>query len=209
MEEWGNKRANDYYEANMPASVVRPKEGDAVRIVERFIRDKYEHKRYIASSVPPVRRSAAVESEPTAPRKASVNTAPQQAAPAPKPAATVAPAAAPVKQPDLLDMMDAPSPAPVVTVPGLSVPSNDNDFGGFVTANPQTQANPQANYQGFSAFESPARAPAPVIVHVLAAFVVVFFSTNFSLIDIFFTRFHGFHERAYLGCSSWSSRFCC
>jgi hypothetical protein len=43
MEEWGNKRANEYYEANVPASVIRPKEGDAVRVVERYIRDKYEH----------------------------------------------------------------------------------------------------------------------------------------------------------------------
>ncbi len=53
MEQWGNARANAYYEANIPPHVYRPKEGDKVRDVERYIRDKYEFKRYIASSVPP------------------------------------------------------------------------------------------------------------------------------------------------------------
>lgn len=53
MEEWGNGRANAYYEANLPPHVVKPKEGDSVRSIEKFIRDKYEFKRYVASSVPP------------------------------------------------------------------------------------------------------------------------------------------------------------
>jgi len=53
MEEWGNARANAYYEANLPPHVHKPKEGDTVRVVEKFIRDKYEHKRFIASSIPP------------------------------------------------------------------------------------------------------------------------------------------------------------
>jgi hypothetical protein len=52
MEEWGNGRANAYYEANMPSNVVRPKEGDSVRTIEKFIRDKYEHKKYIAKTIP-------------------------------------------------------------------------------------------------------------------------------------------------------------
>lgn len=165
MEEWGNKRANDYYEANMPASVIRPKEGDAVRIVERFIRDKYEHKRYIASSVPAVRRSAAVE-EPVAPRRASVNTAPQQVAPAPKPVTAPAPVADPIKQPDLLDMIDDSAPVDAApAVPTMASASTD-DFGSFVTANSHQQPAAQAANQGFSAFESPARAPAPAVAQV-------------------------------------------
>jgi len=52
MEEWGNARANAYWEANVPATVRKPKEGDTVRTVEKYIRDKYEHKRFIASSIP-------------------------------------------------------------------------------------------------------------------------------------------------------------
>ena len=55
MEQWGNKRANEYYEANLPANVYKPKDGDSVKVVEKFIRDKYEHKRYIAKSMPPPR----------------------------------------------------------------------------------------------------------------------------------------------------------
>jgi stromal membrane-associated protein len=53
MEQWGNARANAYYEANLPAHVQKPNQNDAVRVVEKFIRDKYEHKKYIAASMPP------------------------------------------------------------------------------------------------------------------------------------------------------------
>jgi len=44
IEQWGNGRANALYEANVPSSVIRPKEGDSVRVVEKFIREKYEAK---------------------------------------------------------------------------------------------------------------------------------------------------------------------
>lgn len=57
MEEWGNGRANQYYESNTPEDVYRPKETDPVKIVEKFIRNKYEHKKYIAKSVPPRRQN--------------------------------------------------------------------------------------------------------------------------------------------------------
>ena len=58
MEEWGNGRANQYYEANIPSHVTRPKEGDPVRVVEKFIRDKYEYKRYTSESMPPKQSSS-------------------------------------------------------------------------------------------------------------------------------------------------------
>jgi hypothetical protein len=54
MEEWGNGRANEYYEHNMPANVARPKDGDSVRMIEKFVRDKYEHKKYMAKIKPPI-----------------------------------------------------------------------------------------------------------------------------------------------------------
>lgn len=63
MEEWGNARANAYWEANVPATVRKPKEGDGVRTVEKYIRDKYEHKRYIASSIPSSKKSDIVNSD--------------------------------------------------------------------------------------------------------------------------------------------------
>ena len=41
MEEWGNKRANDYYEANLPPNYNRPKEGDPIRNIERYVIEIY------------------------------------------------------------------------------------------------------------------------------------------------------------------------
>jgi predicted ABC-type ATPase len=56
-------------ELNKKDTLPVPKEGDAVRVVERFIRDKYEHKRYIGK-IPP--KHSEVSTEPqqeTVPRK--------------------------------------------------------------------------------------------------------------------------------------------
>ena len=53
MVEWGNERANAYYEAHIPSSVRIPREGDSVRDVEKFIRDKYQYKRFIGDIPPP------------------------------------------------------------------------------------------------------------------------------------------------------------
>mmetsp|Transcript_7798 Transcript_7798/g.6969 ORF Transcript_7798/g.6969 Transcript_7798/m.6969 type:complete len:417 (-) Transcript_7798:107-1357(-) len=55
LEEWGNGRANEYYEANIPPHVTKPRDGDSVRVLEKFIRDKYEHKKYISKTIPPKR----------------------------------------------------------------------------------------------------------------------------------------------------------
>lgn len=63
MEEWGNQRANEYYEANLPANYHRPKEGDPVRVVEKFIREKYEHKKFISKSMPPPKTASAAASQ--------------------------------------------------------------------------------------------------------------------------------------------------
>lgn len=53
MEEWGNARANEYYESNLPPNYPKPKDGDPVRVVEKYIRDKYEHRRFLAAMKPP------------------------------------------------------------------------------------------------------------------------------------------------------------
>ena len=45
MEEWGNGRANALFEADLPSHFQRPREGDSVRVTEKFIRDKYEFKK--------------------------------------------------------------------------------------------------------------------------------------------------------------------
>ena len=41
MQQWGNKRANQYWEANIPEDYRIPTEYDSVSQMERFIRDKY------------------------------------------------------------------------------------------------------------------------------------------------------------------------
>lgn len=57
MEQWGNKRAREYYEATFPSYGVRPKETDSSSMIETFIRNKYEFKRYVTpgSPIPPAR----------------------------------------------------------------------------------------------------------------------------------------------------------
>lgn len=55
MERWGNERANAYYEANLPNKTTKPKETDPVRVLEQYIRDKYEKKKYIAKQPPPLK----------------------------------------------------------------------------------------------------------------------------------------------------------
>jgi stromal membrane-associated protein len=61
METWGNGTANDYYEANVPSHVRKPNEGDSVKTKEKYIRDKYEHKRYVAAFLP----SPPLDEQPT------------------------------------------------------------------------------------------------------------------------------------------------
>lgn len=166
MEEWGNKRANDYFEANLPANVVRPKEGDPVRVVERFIRDKYEHRRYIASSVPPKVASEVAETipEPAAPRRSAPTAVSNVAASAQVKAVRPAPvvvSASKQETPNLLDFMDEPSPvltAPVA--PASQAGFGSNDFGDFTSVN-VAPATTQSN--GFSAFDSPVRTTAPAV----------------------------------------------
>lgn len=121
MEEWGNGRANEYWEANVPASVHRPKEGDSVRTVEKYIRDKYEHKRYIAREMPPAKprgeaqqRVAAIPDvqQQTVREETQRKSQPAQAASAPPKSSITVPA--PVEQASLIDFLDdEPAPAPV------------------------------------------------------------------------------------------------
>lgn len=57
MERWGNARAKAYFEANVPDNYQRPRDGAPVREVQRWIRDKYEFKRFLptdGSEPPPV-----------------------------------------------------------------------------------------------------------------------------------------------------------
>jgi len=52
MIRWGNKRANEYWEAGVPADYYIPDENDSVAAVERWMRDKYERGKFKAKSLP-------------------------------------------------------------------------------------------------------------------------------------------------------------
>eukprot|EP01038_Epipyxis_sp_PR26KG_P005326 gene5326-7392_t len=120
MEEWGNERANQLYEANLPTNFVRPKEGDPVRVVEKFIREKYEQKKYMSRTIPDrivsqpaVEVAPVVEERVKKPAKSSTgitkSAAPVSTATNNNP--PIAPAAS------LIDFMDDPVPVATTSFP--------------------------------------------------------------------------------------------
>lgn len=48
MQRWGNKRCNAYWEAKLPANYPRPDEHSSMAELEKFIRAKYEQRRWVA-----------------------------------------------------------------------------------------------------------------------------------------------------------------
>ena len=52
MVRWGNKRANEYWEAGVPEDYYIPDENDGVGLMERWIRDKYEKGKFKAKGEP-------------------------------------------------------------------------------------------------------------------------------------------------------------
>jgi len=136
MEEWGNGRANEYYEANISPQVARPKEGDSVRVVEKFIRDKYEFKRYIGKSIP----DKAVVHESSAhvqPEKEVKHENQKKATDSHHQHVNVPTAIVPVvpSRPatdSLIDFLDDPLPTPVIQHHNAST---QDEFGGFSDSN--------------------------------------------------------------------------
>ena len=164
----------------MPNHVARPKDGDSVRVIEKFIRDKYEHKRYIAKSVPPKEATAEANDDekhtrkPAVTRQRPAHTEPAESRPVP------APVVAAVEPVDFMDFSEvpaptpapAPAPAPVAApivpahapppVPAFS-PSFVGfiDFGDFSSPAPAHATELEVDQKGFSRFNSsePPKAP--------------------------------------------------
>lgn len=63
MQAWGNKRANDYFEARVPRDCRRPNDHSSLREREVWIRDKYERKRFVAPEVPKSNKDSSDEDE--------------------------------------------------------------------------------------------------------------------------------------------------
>ena len=47
MQRWGNKRANEYWEYNLPKNYPRPTENSSMAALEKFIRAKYEKRTWV------------------------------------------------------------------------------------------------------------------------------------------------------------------
>lgn len=58
VQEVGNKRAKEYYEANVPPGTKRPRPNDTYGL-EQWIRAKYERKQYVGTQKPVAPKSAA------------------------------------------------------------------------------------------------------------------------------------------------------
>jgi len=139
MENVGNAKAAEIYEANVPASQRRPTENDDNYTLEQWIRSKYERKQFMK------RDGAGKRSEPA------------RSAEKPKPASdgkktpiknvvkvNLPKSSEPQKQ--LIDW-DAPDPAPSTSA------NNDDEFTGFQSAN-TVQISPRNNNTntGFTSF---------------------------------------------------------
>lgn len=161
MESIGNAIANEYYEANIPARYTMPRDGDPVRNWERFIRDKYEHKRFVApgSVLGSSAKKPEAESGKVSERRVKEIKAPGATVQVPKKDAAA--------EPSLLDF-DAPV-APMVEAPPNSAvvfdafstpaaPTSASAFGDFSASVSQSQ--PQTA-DTFAAFSDPAPQPQP------------------------------------------------
>jgi len=130
MEQWGNARAKAYFEAEVPPNYQRPLEGADVRAIQRWIRDKYETRRFVPrdGSVPDRSTAPAPVVKQSVQPGASARIAPVKkladthvhVAPVSKPAVAPSPAP-PAPALDLLDFSEPPAP-PAPSAPAAVVP---------------------------------------------------------------------------------------
>lgn len=160
MQKWGNKRCNAYWEAKLPANYPRPDEHSSMAELERFIRAKYEQRRWVAdgnihdfeapvggSSEKPVRKVVPVKKEAVSPVEEfeaeddMFNMSP-------------VPEASPME--DLMSSMtvsatptpvaNTPTPTPVTNTPTPTTPKVDMSSIMSLYNKPQPAAQPQMGY---------------------------------------------------------------
>ena len=167
MEKWGNERGNRLYEANLTPQWKKNREDIGVSDMKRFIREKYELKRFIANEQPP-ENSRAAPSDNRAPQagrrenSAQFGNGGQGGASRPQvkvnasPAKQAAPAPAAKPAPSLLDFMDDPAP-PAAAPPPVPSFSPDGDIFGNFSSTPA----PAAPNDPFGSSDPFASSPAP------------------------------------------------
>ena len=147
LERMGNRRANAYWEANLPKG-AKPMSSDGP-VVERFIRKKYEAKEFVD------RRQGV--NGPTPGDGNGDGAVAQDAVPAATPTQFAVPASAPAPAPangGLFDMLDVSAPA----APAASAAPENDGFGAFASAATTTAAPANGNFADFGA--APAQAAA-------------------------------------------------
>ena len=157
LERMGNRRANAYWEANLPKG-AKPMSSDGP-VVERFIRKKYEAKEFVD------RRQGV--NGPTPGDGNGDGAVAQDAVPAATPTQFAVPASAPAPAPangGLFDMLDVSAPA----APAASAAPENDGFGAFASAATTTAAPANGNFADFGA--APAQAAAASANGTFAAF---------------------------------------
>lgn len=74
MKSMGNKRAKEYWEANVPRDYQRPTEHDSQYTVKKWIVAKYEEKSFCGQTTPPSGRPSSAPASPVAPQNQSKKT---------------------------------------------------------------------------------------------------------------------------------------
>jgi len=158
MQQMGNGRANEMWEGGLPRDFPRPHQGDQ-HALERFIRSKYEHKRFYRD--PDAQRAAPVAAQ-AAPARAAA-----------QPARVTAPAApAPAASPAVGSLLDFSTPSVTTTPAPAASTAPKDDFGAFVGAKPSSSSanslasaftvTPEAQKANImNLFNTPASVPAP------------------------------------------------
>jgi len=161
MIRWGNKRANEYWEAGVPADYYIPDENDSVAAVERWMRDKYERGKFKAKALPRLPDDDDIDlNAPLATllgggaaakeKKSKASTTAPSVTVAPAATTKPAPAPAPVDSFDLLGFdafpafPSAPAPAsvpPKTTAAGGDLESAFSSFGSSSSSSTSSSAS--------------------------------------------------------------------
>mmetsp|Transcript_2084 Transcript_2084/g.3019 ORF Transcript_2084/g.3019 Transcript_2084/m.3019 type:complete len:350 (+) Transcript_2084:122-1171(+) len=164
MERIGNSKAKDYYLANLPPGTLVPREGSSVREMERWIRDKYEYKKYIAKGPPPGNSPKVCGSTTTTKKKKSSSKTSTSTEPRRKSAANSP--ARPLKIPPPVDLLCFEEKTETKTVENVgNHVVHDSFFGEFQIADQHSTKSekPVLQTQGSSFFGDfqEARLPTP------------------------------------------------
>ncbi|CAJ1052686.1 stromal membrane-associated protein 1-like [Xyrichtys novacula] len=158
IQDMGNTKARQLYEANLPESFRRPQTDQAV---EFFIRDKYEKKKYYSKNVTngSSPKDVKKEKEPDRGSKASSYTKSEESRPVPK----ISPAKTSEPSVNLLGL-DAPTAASTNNgSTSTSQNNNDLDIFGPMVSNPLPASSSAAQFSQVSsgnAASTPTQAPA-------------------------------------------------